>query len=108
MSEAVFKAEFDAGFFGSWGGAMGGIDALYTPPGGAEVTVQVLVDTDVEQFTADDEAPVSHFATVLTFRRAQVEPQAMAVVVVDGQAYRLVQRVGGSDQSLSRWGVQHA
>lgn len=107
MSEAAWKREFDDAFFGAWGEAMGEIDAVYTPPAGAPVPVQVLVDTGIEQF-GDDLAPVSTYASFVSFRLAQVEPVQFATVLVDGTTYRLVQRVDTSDQSLSRWAVQHA
>lgn len=106
MSEAAFKREFDATFFASWGDTMGDIDAVYTPPAGTPVTVQVLVDTGISQFGEDD-APVSHYDTFVTFRRAQVEPQQFGTVVVDGVTYTLAQRIDSSDESLSRWAVQH-
>ena len=106
MSEADFKRDFDANFFASWGDAMGGLSATYTSPGGTVLPVDVLVDTGIVQF-GDDLAPVSSFRTYLSFRRAQVEPEAQASVVVDGVTYLLVQRVDSSDESLSRWGVQH-
>lgn len=106
MSEAVWKRDFDASFFDTWGGAMGGLDAVYTPPAGAPVTVQVLMDVGIAQF-GDDLAPVSHYDTYITFRREQLEPAQFATVVVDGVTYTLAQRVDSSDESLSRWGVQH-
>lgn len=105
MSEAGLKQAFDAAFFAAWANLAGGIDALYTPPAGAAVTVQVLVDTGVAQF-GDDFAAVSHYSTFITFRRAQVEPEGGATVVVDGITYTLAQRVESSDESVSRWAVQ--
>ena len=105
MSEAGLKQEFDAAFFAAWGDLAGGIDALYTPPAGAAVTVQVLVDTGIAQY-GDDFAAVSHYSTFVSFRRAQVEPEGGATVVVAGIPYTLAQRVDSSDESLSRWAVQ--
>lgn len=105
MSEADLKREFDAAFFAAWGDLAGDLDALYTPPGGVAVTVQVLVDTGVAQF-GDDFAAVSHYDTFVTFRRAQIEPEAGATLVVDGTTYTLAQRVDSSDESASRWAVQ--
>jgi len=105
MSEATFKREFDAAFFAAWGDLAGGLDALYTPPIGAAVTVQVLVDTGVAQF-GEDFAAVSHYRTFLTFRREQIEPETGATVLVGGITYTLAQRVDSSDESLSRWAVQ--
>lgn len=105
MSEANLKREFDAAFFAAWGDLAGELDALYTPPGGVAETVQVLVDTGVAQF-GEDFAAVSHYSTFVTFRRAQVEPEAGATLVVDGTTYTLAQRVESSDESVSRWAVQ--
>ena len=105
MSEAAWKREFDTAFYSAWGGAMGGLDAIYTAPAGLPVIVQVLVDVGVAQF-GDDLAPVSHFDTYISFRREQMEPVQNATVVVDGVTYTLVQRVDLSDESLARWGVQ--
>lgn len=105
MSEAQFKRDFDVAFFAAWGELAGGIDGLYTPPLGAAVTVQVLVDTGVAQF-GDDFAAVSHYSTFATFRRAQIEPVEGATLVVDGITYTLAQRVDSSDESLSRWAVR--
>lgn len=107
MSEADFKREFDANFFAAWADTMGDIDATYTPPGGIAQAVQVLVDTNVAQF-GDDLAPVATYSTVISFLRAQVEPEAEALVTVSGTSYRLVQRLEGSDESRSRWGAEHA
>lgn len=105
MSEAAFKQSFDEAFFGAWGTAVGGIDALYVSPGGTPTTVQVLVDKGIAQF-GDDFAPVSSYTTFVTFRRAQVEPEVTGTVIVDGTTYTLAQRVDSSDESLSKWGVQ--
>jgi len=105
MSEAALKQAFDAAFFVAWANLAGGIDALYTPPAGAAVTVQVLVDTGVAQFGGDF-AAISHYSTFVSFRRAQVEPEGGATVVVDGITYTLAQRVESSDESVSRWAVQ--
>lgn len=105
MSEAAFQRQFDAAFFGAWGGAMGGLAAQYTPAaGGPAVAVEVLRDTNVDQF-GDDGTPISFHAVVLAFRREQIEPETGATVEVDGQTYTLVERIGG-DASLSRWAVR--
>lgn len=106
MSEAAFKRGFDAAFFGAWEAAVGGLSALYVSPAGAMTPVEVLVDTVTDQF-GDDLAPVSYAKTVISFRREQVEPEALGTVTVDGQTYTLAQRVDRSDESLSRWLVQH-
>ncbi len=105
MSEAAFLREFDKDFFAAWACVTGGLSATYTPPG--SVTPQaceVLMDRDVQQFAAeDDAAPVSIASTRATFRRAEVEPATGGTLGVDGVAWRLVQRVSGSDPSLSVW-----
>lgn len=106
MSEAAWKREFDTAFYSAWGGAMGGLDAIYTAPAGLPVIVQVLVDVGIDQF-GTDLAPVSHFDTYISFRREQVEPEQNGILVVDGVTYTLAQRVDLSDESLSRWAVQH-
>lgn len=111
MSEAAFKRQFDEAFFEAWGDAMDGINAVYTSPDGLIVDVQVLVDTDVQQF-GDDGAPVSEARTFISLRLAQLsplEPEAGAEVSLSGGGgcYRLVQRVEGSDESISRWLVSH-
>lgn len=105
MSDAQFKRDFDAAFFAGWSDLAGGIDALYTPPIGAPITVQALVDTGIAQY-GEDFATVSHYSTFVTFRRAQVEPESGATVAVDGITYTLAQRVDSSDESVSRWAVQ--
>lgn len=105
MSEAAWKRQFDADFDAAWAEAMGGIDAVYTPPGGAAITVQVLVDTGVEQF-GEDGAPVSYHDRVVGFRREQIEPKTLGTVVVDGTTLKLVQRVERSDESRSWWAVE--
>ena len=107
MSEASFKRAFDAQFFEVWAGAMGEIVATYTAPFSTPVVVDVLVDTDIEQFGLDG-APVSTYDTYIAFRRQQIEPVQGAAVIVDGVTYTLAQRVRASDESLSRWGVQRA
>lgn len=108
MSEAAFLRQHDAAFFAAWAGVTGDLDATYTAPGSATpVACQVLMDHDVDQFLADgDEAPVSVVATKATFRLEQVEPAAGGTLLVDGASYQLVQRVSGSDPSLSAWAVQ--
>lgn len=105
MSEAAWRREFDAAFFGTWDAAMGGISAVYTSPVGVVSTVQVLVDTGIAQF-GDDVAPVSTYSTFVTFRRAQLEPELFGTVVVEGVTYTLAQRVDLSDESLSKWAVE--
>ena len=105
MSEAGLKREFDAAFFAAWADLAEELDALYTPPVGAALTVQVLIDTGVAQF-GDDFAAVSHYSTFATFRRAQVEPESGATIVADGTTYTLAQRVDSSDESATRWAVQ--
>ena len=104
MSEAAFKRDFDRQFFGAWGGAMGGLAATYIPPGGTPVPVDVLKQTNVEQYGADG-APIAYHAVVLVFRREQVEPETRAQLVVDGDTFILAQRVAG-DESLSHWAVR--
>lgn len=105
MSEAQFKHDFDAMFFNGWAAAVGGLNAIYTAPGGTALDCDVLVDTHVDQF-GDDGSPVSGFATLITFRRAQIEPESGGEVAIDGKTWTLVQRVASSDESLSRWVVQ--
>lgn len=105
MSESGLKADFDAGFFEAWADLAGDLDAQYTPPGGAPLTVQVLIDTGVAQY-GDDFAPVSHYDTVVVFLRGQVEPESGATLVVGGISYVLAQRIDPSDESISRWAVQ--
>lgn len=105
MSEAAFLRDFDANFFAAWGAVCGGIAATYTSPLGTTTAVEVLVDHDITQF-GDDQVPVSAPTTVVTFRLAQVVPETLGTVTVDGATYTLVQRISISDESLSRWAVQ--
>ncbi|HWH75552.1 MAG TPA: hypothetical protein VNV16_14940 [Methylibium sp.] len=108
MSEVDFLRQHDAAFFAAWAGVTGGLDASYSAPGSVTpVTCQVLVDHDVDQFLPDDDAaPVSIMATKATFRREQLEPATGGTLVVDGNTYRLLQRVSGSDPSLSVWTLE--
>ncbi|UZW62758.1 hypothetical protein [Lysobacter enzymogenes] len=111
MSEAAFKRDSDAAFFADWSKEVGGIATTYVSLSGVERPVDVLVDTGSDQF-GDDQAPVSSYSVHVIFRRAQVEPEQLGTVIVDGIPYVLVQRLeqshGGilTDESLSVWGVQ--
>lgn len=106
MSEAAFIRERDADFFSAWSTVVGGIAATYTPPAGAPVACQVLLDHGVDQFAEDDRAPVSIMATRAAFRREELEPATGGTLVVEGTTYRLVQRISGSDPSLSVWTLE--
>ena len=106
MNQAAFLRDFDAAAVGAFLGAGMADDAVYTAPGGgAGVACRVLVDRDVEDF-GDDAAPVSLRRTRITFQRAEVEPVAMAQVVIGAETFTLAKRVR-FDESLSVWWVQH-
>ena len=111
MSEAAFKRDFADAFFDAWEGVAGSLSATYTSPVGAVQPIKVLKDVGTDQF-GDDLAPVSSYNVHLAFRLAEIVPEQLATVDVDGTMYTLAQRLERShsgivtDEAVSVWGVQ--
>lgn len=111
MSQLSWKQEFAADFFDAWAGVVESLDAVYTSPVGVVKPIRVLVDVGTDQF-GDDLAPVSSYDVHLVFLLAEVVPEQLGTVAVDGKTYTLAQRLVqshsgiASDEAVSVWGVQ--
>ena len=103
MSQKAFLAAFDSMTFTSAIGTGMGDDAQYTAPGGQPTACRVLVDRGVLSW-GDDPMPVAGDNVTVGFLRAEVDPVRCAVVVVDGDTYKLTDKLR-DDGSLSRWQV---
>lgn len=115
MSQTAFLRDFDAqaiaAFFGS--GLADAATYVANPaadPAQDPVPCTVLVDRDVTDF-GDDLAPVSVPVVLVTFQRAEVDPQAgdagaQVTLTATGEVFDLIRRVR-ADESICRWEVQH-
>lgn len=104
MSQKAFLAAFDAGATSAFAAAGMADAAVYSPPGsGAVLLCLVLVDRAVESF-GDDPMPVAVYDVAITFQRAEVVPERGGQLVVDGEVYRLTDKLL-DDGSAIRWAV---
>lgn len=107
MSQKDFLRQFDHAAIGSFMAAGMADSAKYTPKaGGAAVICDVMVDRAVQQW-GDDPMPVAAGDITVTFQRAQLVPEKGGTVVVDGDTYRLTDKLF-DDGSLIRWAVTRA
>lgn len=101
MSQKAFLQAFDQAAIGSFM-VVGMADAAqYTAPGGAVVACGVMVDRGT-QVWGDDGTPVALGEISIAFQRAELEPVKGGIVVVDGDTYRLTDKLK-DDASLARW-----
>lgn len=103
MSQKAFLQAFDQAVIGSFMAAGMADTAQYTAPatGSAAVPCDVMVDRGT-QVWGDDGTPVALGEISIAFQRAQVVPEKGGIVVVDGDAYRLTDKLR-DDASLVRW-----
>jgi len=103
VSQKAFLAAFDAMVINSAISAGMGDGAQYTAPGGQPIACRVLVDRGVVSW-GDDPMPVAGDNVTVSFLRAEIDPVRGAIVVVDGDTYKLTDKLR-DDGSLSRWQV---
>ncbi|WP_282266500.1 hypothetical protein [Stenotrophomonas sp. PS02298] len=103
MSQKAFLQAFDQAAIGSFMAAGMADAATYTAPapGSASVPCDVLVDRGT-QVWGDDASPVALGEISIAFQRAQVTPERGGIIVVDGDTYRLTDKLK-DDGSLVRW-----
>ena len=103
MSQKAFLQSFDAMAVGSLATAGMADVAQYTGPesGAQAIPCDVLVDRGTQAW-GDDSMPVALGEVAVSFQRAQVDPQRGGIVVVDGDTYRLTDKLK-DDGSLARW-----
>lgn len=103
MSQKAFLRAFDQAAIGSFMAAGMADAATYTAPapGSASVPCDVFVDRGT-QLWGDDGTPVALGEISVAFQRAEVEPEKGGIVVVDGDTYRLTDKLK-DDASLARW-----
>lgn len=107
MNQRAFMQAFDAAAFGAFRAAGVADAAHYKGPGSTdEVPCTVLLDEAVEQFTADDVAPIVTDIIRVTLQLAETNPRAGGVVRIDGSGrqLKLVQKIRG-DESTAVWEV---
>lgn len=104
MSQKEFLRQFDQAAIGGFMAAGMADSGLYTPKaGGVGVACDVMVDRAVQQW-GDDPMPLAAGDVTVSFQRAQVVPEKGGSVVVDGDTYRLTDKLF-DDGSLIRWAV---
>ncbi|MGR4895025.1 hypothetical protein ACIPR8_07085 [Stenotrophomonas sp. LARHCG68] len=101
MSQKAFMQAFDQAAIGSFMVAGMADAAKYTAPGGVAIACSVMVDRGT-QVWGDDGMPVALGEISVAFQRADVEPEKGGIVVVDGDTYRLTDKLK-DDASLVRW-----
>lgn len=103
MSQKAFLRAFDRAAIGSFMAAGMADAAQYTAPGVGAVPVScgVMVDRGT-QVWGDDASPVALGEISIAFQRSQVTPERGGTVVVDGDTYRLTDKLR-DDASLVRW-----
>lgn len=107
MSQKDFLRQFDQSAIGSFMAAGMADSATYTPKtGGVVVPCDVMVDRGVQQW-GDDPMPVAAGDVTVSFQRTQVVPEKGGAIVVDGDTYRLTDKLF-DDGSLIRWAVTRA
>lgn len=108
MSQKEFLAEFDRAALRAFADAgIADADAVYTPRGGGPgVTCSVMVDRGTQAY-GDDPMPVAVYEVVISLFRAQIVGEKEGVVEVDGERYRLTDKLS-DDGSRVRWAVARA
>ncbi|WP_293716307.1 head-tail joining protein [Stenotrophomonas sp. UBA7606] len=101
MSQKAFLQAFDQAAIGSFMAAGMADSAQYTAPGGVAIACSVMVDRGT-QVWGEDGMPVALGEISVAFQRAEVEPVKGGIVVVDGDTYRLTDKLK-DDASLARW-----
>lgn len=102
MSQKAFLQAFDQTAIGSLMDAGMADAAQYTAEaGGAAISCEVMVDRGT-QVWGDDGTPVAFGEISVAFQRAQVVPEKGGIVEVDGDTYRLTDKLK-DDASLVRW-----
>lgn len=102
MSQKAFLRAFDQAAIGSFKAAGLADAAQYTAPkGAAAIACDVMVNRGT-QVWGDDASPVALGEISIDFQRAQVVPEKGGTVVVDGDTYRLTDKLR-DDASLVRW-----
>jgi hypothetical protein len=103
MSQKAFLQAFDQAAIGSFMAAGMADAAQYTAPAAGSVAVpcEVMVNRGT-QVWGDDASPVALGEISIDFQRAQVVPEKGGIVVVDGDPYRLTDKLK-DDASLVRW-----
>ncbi|MGV8959206.1 MAG: head-tail joining protein [Stenotrophomonas sp.] len=104
MSQKAFLRQFDASAIQAFAATGMADAAAYTPKaGGAAIDCNVMVDRAVQQW-GDDPMPLAAGDITVTFQRAQVVPEKGGMLVVDGDTYRLADKLF-DDGSLIRYAV---
>ena len=108
MSQKEFLAEFDRAALRAFVDAgIADADAVYTPgDGGPVVPCSVMVDRGTQAY-GDDPMPVAAYQVVISLFRAQVVGDREGIVEVDGERYRLTDKLS-DDGSRVRWAVARA
>jgi len=103
MSQKAFLQAFDQVAIGSFISAGIADAAKYTAPAAGSVAMpcDVLVDRGTQMW-GDDASPVALGEISIGFQRAQILPEKGGIVVVDGDTYRLTDKLK-DDASLVRW-----
>lgn len=107
MSQKDFLRQFDQSAIGCFMAAGMADSAVYTPKAGGEgVACDVMIDRAVQRWGEDPMSVAAGDVTV-SFQRAQVLPEKGGRVEVDGDTYRLTDKLF-DDGSLIRWAVTRA
>lgn len=108
MSQKAFLREFDGAVMAAFASAgLADSGAVYTPRGGGPgVSCSVIVDRGIQAY-GDDPMPVAAYEVVISLFRAEVVGERDAVVEVDGERYRLTDKLS-DDGSRVRWAVARA
>lgn len=103
MSQKSFLQAFDQAAIGRFMAAGMADAATYTGPvtGAVPVACDVMVDRGT-QVWGDDASPVALGEINIAFQSTQVTPDRGGIVVVDGDTYRLTDKLE-DDGSLVRW-----
>lgn len=106
MSQRDTLRDMDDTLVAAFKGAGLADDAVYTPPAGAPVSCEVMVDEGIAEFGEDLATVVGRRTLVSLLLRQVPNPVRGATVVVDGTTYTL-DIPESRDQSISRWVVTH-
>lgn len=103
MSQKAFLQDFDAMAVGCFASAGMADAAQYTGPNAGAVAIDCMVMVDRgTQAWGEDGMPVALGEVTVAFQRTQLDPQRGGIVVVDGDTYRLTDKLK-DDASLVRW-----
>ena len=103
MSQKAFLQAFDQAAIGSFMAAGMADAATYKAPAPGSVAVPCdgMVDRGTQAW-GEDASPVALGEISIAFQRAQATPERGGIVVVDGDTYRLTDKLK-DDASLVRW-----